>query len=269
MGNRPDLSCVSRLPRPACPTCPIPPCLPHPPSSTLRAVPKLSVTVITKNEAADIGAALASVAWADEIVVVDSQSTDETVGDRAAARRPRRRARLDRLRRAEEPRGVDCEPRLDSVARRRRARDAGAGGRDPGACSPGRPHRRSRFACRGSPGISADGSGRPTGIPTTSCGSTIGASAQWTGRYVHEAVTVRGATGRSARRAAALRLPRHRRSSRDDRPLHDLRRASDARGRPPRRRCCRSPATRRSPSCATTSRAAASATACPASSSRR
>jgi glycosyltransferase involved in cell wall biosynthesis len=42
-------------------------------------VPKLSVTVITKNEAADIGDALASVAWADEIVVVDSHSTDDTV----------------------------------------------------------------------------------------------------------------------------------------------------------------------------------------------
>jgi len=47
-------------------------------------VPKLSVTIITKNEAADIGAALASVAWADEIVVVDSRSTDDTV---AIARR--------------------------------------------------------------------------------------------------------------------------------------------------------------------------------------
>jgi glycosyltransferase involved in cell wall biosynthesis len=42
-------------------------------------VPKLSVTVITKNEATDIGAALASVAWADEIVVVDAFSTDATV----------------------------------------------------------------------------------------------------------------------------------------------------------------------------------------------
>jgi glycosyltransferase involved in cell wall biosynthesis len=47
-------------------------------------VPKVSVTVITKNEAADIGAALASVRWADEIVVVDSESTDDTV---ALARR--------------------------------------------------------------------------------------------------------------------------------------------------------------------------------------
>jgi glycosyltransferase involved in cell wall biosynthesis len=47
-------------------------------------VPKLSVTVITRNEAADIGDALASVAWADEIVVVDCHSTDDTV---AIARR--------------------------------------------------------------------------------------------------------------------------------------------------------------------------------------
>ncbi|MGH9140352.1 MAG: glycosyltransferase family 2 protein [Vicinamibacterales bacterium] len=42
-------------------------------------MPKLSVTVVAKNEAGDLGAALTSVAWADEIVVVDSHSTDETV----------------------------------------------------------------------------------------------------------------------------------------------------------------------------------------------
>jgi len=47
-------------------------------------VPKLSVTVITKNEAADIAEALESAAWADEIVVVDSASADDTV---AIARR--------------------------------------------------------------------------------------------------------------------------------------------------------------------------------------
>ena len=41
-------------------------------------MPKLSVTVVAKNEAADLGSALASVAWADEIVVVDSHSTDDT-----------------------------------------------------------------------------------------------------------------------------------------------------------------------------------------------
>ena len=47
-------------------------------------MPPVSVTVITRNEAADIADALTSVAWADEIVVVDSQSTDDTV---AIARR--------------------------------------------------------------------------------------------------------------------------------------------------------------------------------------
>ncbi len=42
-------------------------------------MPKLSVTVITRNESANIATALESVAWADEIVVVDSESTDDTV----------------------------------------------------------------------------------------------------------------------------------------------------------------------------------------------
>lgn len=42
-------------------------------------MPKCSVTVITLNEAANLAGALESVSWADEIVVVDSQSTDDTV----------------------------------------------------------------------------------------------------------------------------------------------------------------------------------------------
>ena len=41
-------------------------------------MPKLTVTVITRNEAANIEAALASVTWADEVIVVDSDSTDDT-----------------------------------------------------------------------------------------------------------------------------------------------------------------------------------------------
>jgi len=47
-------------------------------------VARLTVTVITKNEADNLAAALASVAFADEIVLVDAESTDDTV---AIARR--------------------------------------------------------------------------------------------------------------------------------------------------------------------------------------
>jgi glycosyltransferase involved in cell wall biosynthesis len=39
----------------------------------------VTVTIITKNEADHIAAAIDSAAWADEIVVVDSHSTDDTV----------------------------------------------------------------------------------------------------------------------------------------------------------------------------------------------
>jgi glycosyltransferase involved in cell wall biosynthesis len=42
-------------------------------------VPAISATIITLNEAAHLADALASVAWADEIVVVDSGSTDGTL----------------------------------------------------------------------------------------------------------------------------------------------------------------------------------------------
>lgn len=42
-------------------------------------MPKLTVTIIAKNEATHIAAALTSVAWADERIVIDSGSTDDTV----------------------------------------------------------------------------------------------------------------------------------------------------------------------------------------------
>lgn len=42
-------------------------------------MPKVSVTIITKDEAEHIGAAIDSVRWADEIIVVDCGSTDDTV----------------------------------------------------------------------------------------------------------------------------------------------------------------------------------------------
>lgn len=47
-------------------------------------VPRLSVTLITRDEASSIEGALQSVAWADELIVVDAGSADDTV---ALARR--------------------------------------------------------------------------------------------------------------------------------------------------------------------------------------
>ena len=40
---------------------------------------KLSVTIITRNEEAQIGDCLESVRWADEIIVVDTGSVDRTL----------------------------------------------------------------------------------------------------------------------------------------------------------------------------------------------
>ncbi len=51
----------------------------NPKLNSMTGRQKLSVTIITKNEEAAIAACLVSVAWADEVVVVDSGSTDKTV----------------------------------------------------------------------------------------------------------------------------------------------------------------------------------------------
>lgn len=56
-------------------------------------MPKLSVTVITQDESAHIDAALDSAAWADEVIVVDSGSTDDTTA--RAARHGARVLRRD------------------------------------------------------------------------------------------------------------------------------------------------------------------------------
>ena len=48
-------------------------------------MPGVTATIITRNESAHIDACLASVAWADERLVVDSGSTDDTVARARAA----------------------------------------------------------------------------------------------------------------------------------------------------------------------------------------
>src|SRR6185436_16122155 len=42
-------------------------------------MPPITVTVITRNEAEALPDALKSVSWADELIVIDAESTDDTV----------------------------------------------------------------------------------------------------------------------------------------------------------------------------------------------
>ena len=91
-------------------------------------MPKLTVTVITRNEAANIDAVLDSVAWADETLVVDSESTDDTAAPGARARRPRVRAGVAGIlgaeelrRRARRPTTGSCRSTPTSASRRQLA----------------------------------------------------------------------------------------------------------------------------------------------------
>jgi (heptosyl)LPS beta-1,4-glucosyltransferase len=157
-------------------------------------VPKLSVTVITKNEAGDIGEALASVRWADEIVVVDSRSTDETV---ALARQ-----HTDRVVVRDWAGYIDQKNHAASLAAHDWILSLDADERVT-------PELAAEVRAR----LQADPDEAAFQIPrvTWHLGRWIRTtdwypdyqlrlynrrSAHWTGRYVHEAVTVRGATGR-------------------------------------------------------------------------
>ena len=155
------------------------------------AVP-VTATVITFNEAANIQAALESLSWADEIIVVDSESTDDTVAiareftDKVIVRAwPGYIAQKNFA--AEQAShdwifSLDADERVspalaDEIKALRRSAD-----RRPPA-----------IACRASRFISGAGCDRPTGIPTTSCASTIGAARAGRAGYVHESVKADGA----------------------------------------------------------------------------
>jgi glycosyltransferase involved in cell wall biosynthesis len=157
-------------------------------------VPKLSVTVITKNEAADIDAALASVAWADEIVVVDSKSTDDTA---AIARR-----HTDRVVVREWPGYIEQKNYAASLASHDWILSLDADERVTPELAT-----EIKSLMAGSPRAAGFRIPRVTWhlgrwIRTTDWYPDYQLrlydrrAAQWTGKYVHEAVTVRGATGR-------------------------------------------------------------------------
>jgi len=157
-------------------------------------VPKLSVTVITKNEAADVGDALASVAWADELLVVDSCSTDDTV---AIARQ-----HTDRVVVREWPGYIAQKNYAASLAAHDWILSLDADERvtpelaaEIQACLTAAP----REAAFQIPRVTWH-LGRwirsTDWYPDYQMRLYDRRSAEWTGRYVHEAVTVRGATGR-------------------------------------------------------------------------
>jgi len=156
-------------------------------------VPKLSVTVITKNEAADLEAALASVAWADEIVVVDSQSTDDTV---AIARK-----HTDRVVIREWPGYIDQKNYAASIASHDWILSLDADERvtpelanEITALMAGAP-REAAFRIPRVTWHLGQWIRTTDWYPDYQLRLYDRRSAQWTGKYVHEAVTVRGETG--------------------------------------------------------------------------
>ena len=157
-------------------------------------MPKLSVTVITKNEAADIGEALASVRWADEIIVVDSRSTDDTVGIA--------RQYTDRVVVRDWPGYIDQKNHAASLAAHDWILSVDADERvtpELAAEIQARLKDAPREAAFQIPRVTWH-LGRwvrsTDWYPDYQLRLYDRRSAQWTGRYVHEAVTVRGATGR-------------------------------------------------------------------------
>jgi glycosyltransferase involved in cell wall biosynthesis len=156
-------------------------------------VPKLSVTIITRNEAADIEAALQSVAWADEIIVVDSLSTDDTA---AIARRY-----TDRVVVRDWPGYVEQKNYAASLASHDWILSLDADERvTPALAGEIRSALASEPAARGfrMPRVTFH-LGRwirhTDWYPDYQLRLYDRCSAEWTGRYVHEGVTVHGAVG--------------------------------------------------------------------------
>ena len=157
-------------------------------------MPKLSVTVITKNEAADIGAALDSVSWADEIVVVDSHSSDDTA---TIARRY-----TDRVIVRDWPGYVAQKNYAASIASHEWILSLDADERVTPALA-----EEIKQVVAAAPAVAAFRIPRVTWhlgrwvrstdwYPDYQTRLYDRRAAEWTGAYVHEAVAVRGATGR-------------------------------------------------------------------------
>ena len=185
------------------------------------AEPRVSVLIVAKNEAHNLADCLAAASWAFErIVVVDPVSRDATLEIARQNGRRRRGARLRRLRQPAEFRTGAGLRRLGSVDRRRRARDAGPGGRDPPR---DRPIRRNPYHGFRIP-IRSVILGRPFGFSGTQHDHPLRLfrrdSGRWTG-LVHETVALDGPVGSLQNAIRASLAAQHAGFSAQARPLHD------------------------------------------------
>ena len=221
-------------------------------AATLPRV-KLTVTVITLNEAAQHrgGAGVGRLGRRDHRRRLGQHRRHGRRSRGGYATRVES-PRLAGLRRAEEPRGVARLARLDSVARRRRARHAGAGRRDPR-----RPRGEPRAArlphsARDLVPRALDPQHRLVSrLPAAALRSPRG---RWNGRRVHESVELHG-TRRPAARTSSSTTPTatSRITSRRSIATRRSPREQMAGRRPAHQRRSRSSSIRRSRSCATTS----------------
>ena len=261
----PDLR-VARLPVPPVPA--LPAHLPRPPqvhSPRCRSSRSPSSPGTKRRTSAT---ALASVAWADEIIVVDSESTDETV---AIARR-----HTDRVVVREWPGYVEQKNYAASIASHDWILSLDADERvtpeladEIKALLAGAP------AARGVPHPARDLAPRALDPDHRLVSRLSAAALRPARRAMDRAVRARGGDGprrRSASCAASCSTSPIVTSPITSKPSIATRRYAARQmheSGPARRTAADLPAIRRWRSCATTSRAAASATACPASSSRR
>ncbi len=218
-------------------------------------MPKVSVIVITKNEAANLAEALASVAWADEVIVVDAESTDDTA---AIARQhtphvhvrpwPGYSAQKNyaaSLATHDWILSIDADERVTpELAREIRTLMSAANGLEPAA----RGYRIPRVTWV------FDRLLRSTDwYPDWQLRLYDRRVGRWNGRRVHESVTLDAhePEGKADAGTAALRLQGHRASRRDDQPLHHAGRRGPGGTRPAREPRAIFSRRRRSHSCAT------------------
>ena len=104
---------------------------PHSVQHNRRMRPAVSVVFMVKDEVDRLGPSLASVGWAEEVLVADTGSTDGTVELARAAGARVESIPVGGVRRLAQPGSFSCHARLGARPRRRRAGVAPPGGGGP------------------------------------------------------------------------------------------------------------------------------------------